>query len=126
MCVCVSVYVCILSALYAVKVRAEAMQAASEQTPSGMLSVIGKPQAKYNQACLLAREHCMSLGIPDPVCMVANYLFPDGRVIAGHQEVGYKHHSCISLTWWTRPVLLTLYLTLSSLLFAQRLWILPS
>lgn len=73
-------------ALYAVKVRAEAMQAASEQTPSGMLSVIGKPQAKYNQSCLLAREHCMSLGIPNPVCMVANYLFPDGRVIAGHQE----------------------------------------
>ncbi|XP_041934628.1 malonyl-CoA-acyl carrier protein transacylase, mitochondrial [Alosa sapidissima] len=73
-------------ALYAVKIRAEAMQAASEQTPSGMLSVIGKPQAKYNHACLLAREHCQSLGIQDPVCMVANYLFPDGRVIAGHQE----------------------------------------
>ncbi|KAL2103000.1 hypothetical protein ACEWY4_002168 [Coilia grayii] len=73
-------------ALYAVKVRAEAMQAASEQTPSGMLSVVGRPQAKYNHACLLAREHCQSLGIPNPVCMVANYLFPDGRVIAGHTE----------------------------------------
>lgn len=97
---CVSV--CVLPALYAVKVRAEAMQAASEQTPSGMLSVIGKPQAKYNYACLLAREHCMSLGIHNPVCMVANYLFPDGRVIAGHQEVGYKHCSHISVAWWTR------------------------
>uniref|UniRef100_A0AAY4EMF5 Malonyl-CoA-acyl carrier protein transacylase, mitochondrial n=1 Tax=Denticeps clupeoides TaxID=299321 RepID=A0AAY4EMF5_9TELE len=73
-------------ALYAVNVRARAMQAASEQTPSGMLSVVGRPQANYKHACLQAREHCQSQGIKDPVCMVANYLFPDGRVIAGHQE----------------------------------------
>ncbi|XP_047431555.1 malonyl-CoA-acyl carrier protein transacylase, mitochondrial [Mugil cephalus] len=73
-------------ALYAVKVRAEAMQAASEVVPSGMLSVIGKPQAQYKQACLQAKEHCKSLGVEEPVCSVANYLFPDGRVIAGHQE----------------------------------------
>ncbi|KAF7229265.1 malonyl-CoA-acyl carrier protein transacylase, mitochondrial [Nothobranchius furzeri] len=73
-------------ALYAVKVRAEAMQKASELVPSGMLSVIGKPQAQYKHACLQAKEHCRSLGIREPVCSVANYLFPDGRVIAGHQQ----------------------------------------
>ncbi|KAM9327832.1 malonyl-CoA-acyl carrier protein transacylase, mitochondrial [Pholidichthys leucotaenia] len=73
-------------ALYAVKVRAEAMQEASEQVPSGMLSVIGKPQARYKYACLQAKEHCKSLGLEDPVCSVANYLFPDGRVIAGHLQ----------------------------------------
>ncbi|XP_041709254.2 malonyl-CoA-acyl carrier protein transacylase, mitochondrial-like [Coregonus clupeaformis] len=73
-------------ALYAVKVRAEAMQKASELIPSGMLSVMGRPQAKYKHACLQAREHCLSLGIKEPVCSVANYLFPDGRVIAGHKE----------------------------------------
>ncbi|KAG7456252.1 hypothetical protein MATL_G00249670 [Megalops atlanticus] len=73
-------------ALYAVKVRAEAMQEASERVPSGMLSVIGRDQARYNYACLLAREHCQSLGVKDPVCSVANYLFPDGRVIAGHLQ----------------------------------------
>ncbi|KAJ8269170.1 hypothetical protein COCON_G00117770 [Conger conger] len=73
-------------ALYAVKVRAEAMQEASERVPSGMLSVMGRPDAKYNYACLQAREHCLSLGLQDPVCSVANYLFPDGRVIAGHQQ----------------------------------------
>ncbi|KAK2859047.1 hypothetical protein Q5P01_003667 [Channa striata] len=72
-------------ALYAVKVRAEAMQKASELLPSGMLSVIGRPQAQYKNACLQAKEHCKSLGIEEPVCSVANYLFPDGRVIAGHQ-----------------------------------------
>lgn len=76
-----------LLALYVVKVRAEAMQRASELVPSGMLSVIGRPQAQYKQACLQAKEHCRSLGIQEPVCSVANYLFPDGRVIAGHQQV---------------------------------------
>ncbi|XP_026857959.2 malonyl-CoA-acyl carrier protein transacylase, mitochondrial isoform X2 [Electrophorus electricus] len=73
-------------ALFAVKVRAEAMQKASDQTPSGMLSVIGRTQANYKHACLQAREHCLSLGIENPVCSIANYLFPDGRVIAGHLE----------------------------------------
>lgn len=73
-------------ALYAVKVRAEAMQRASELVPSGMLSVIGRPQAQYKYACLQAKEHCRSLGIEEPVCSVANYLFPDGRVLAGHQQ----------------------------------------
>ncbi|XP_039891388.1 malonyl-CoA-acyl carrier protein transacylase, mitochondrial [Simochromis diagramma] len=73
-------------ALYAVKVRAETMQKASELVPSGMLSVIGRPQAQYNYACLQAKEHCKSLGMENPVCSVANYLFPDGRVIAGHQQ----------------------------------------
>lgn len=76
-----------LSALYAVKVRAEAMQKASEMVRSGMLSVIGRPQAQYKNACLQAKEHCANLGIEEPVCSVANYLFPDGRVIAGHQKV---------------------------------------
>ncbi|XP_071358414.1 malonyl-CoA-acyl carrier protein transacylase, mitochondrial [Trachinotus anak] len=73
-------------ALYVVKVRAEAMQKASELAPSGMLSVIGRRQAHYRYACLQAREHCKSLGLEEPVCSVANYLFPDGRVIAGHQQ----------------------------------------
>ncbi|RVE56631.1 hypothetical protein OJAV_G00223490 [Oryzias javanicus] len=43
-------------------------------------------KAQYKQACLQAKEHCRSLGVQEPVCSVANYLFPDGRVIAGHQQ----------------------------------------
>ncbi|XP_039463585.1 uncharacterized protein LOC120436790 [Oreochromis aureus] len=54
------------------------MQKASELVPSGMLSVIGRPQDQYNYACLQAKEHCKSLGMENPVCSVANYLFPDG------------------------------------------------
>lgn len=84
-----------------VKVRAEAMQKASELIPSGMLSVMGRPQAKYKHACLQAREHCLSLGIKEPVCSVANYLFPDGRVIAGHKEVVDGWGAIILLSWVT-------------------------
>ncbi|KAK2492076.1 hypothetical protein MC885_012516 [Smutsia gigantea] len=72
--------------LYAVKIRAEAMQEASEAVPSGMLSVLGRPQSKFSFACLEAREHCKTLGIENPVCEVSNYLFPDCRVISGHLE----------------------------------------
>ncbi|XP_051818237.1 malonyl-CoA-acyl carrier protein transacylase, mitochondrial [Antechinus flavipes] len=72
--------------LHAVKVRAEAMQEASAAVPSGMLSVLGKPQTQYKRACLDAREHCQTLGIEQPVCEVANYLFPDCRVISGHLQ----------------------------------------
>ncbi|NXO04048.1 FABD protein, partial [Rhinopomastus cyanomelas] len=86
-------------ALYAVKVRAEAMQKASERVPSGMLSVIGRREANYKFACSEARKHCESLGIVNPVCEISNYLFPDSRVIAGHlealeflQENAQKYH----------------------------------
>ncbi|XP_042323036.1 malonyl-CoA-acyl carrier protein transacylase, mitochondrial [Sceloporus undulatus] len=73
-------------ALYAVKVRAEAMQEASEAVPSGMLSVIGRNNSDYFAACLEAREYCKSVGLENPVCEVSNYLFPDSRVIAGHLQ----------------------------------------
>ncbi|KAM3927120.1 malonyl-CoA-acyl carrier protein transacylase, mitochondrial [Leptodactylus fuscus] len=73
-------------ALYAVKIRAEAMQEASDAVPSGMLSVVGTPKTKYHLACAEAEEHCKTLGIAEPVCKVANFLFPNGRVIAGHKE----------------------------------------
>ncbi|XP_015278465.1 PREDICTED: malonyl-CoA-acyl carrier protein transacylase, mitochondrial [Gekko japonicus] len=73
-------------ALYAVKVRAEAMQEASETVPSGMLSVIGQHNSDYVAACIDARKHCKSVGIEDPICEVSNYLFPDSRVIAGHLQ----------------------------------------
>uniref|UniRef100_A0A2K6U327 Malonyl-CoA-acyl carrier protein transacylase, mitochondrial n=2 Tax=Saimiri boliviensis TaxID=27679 RepID=A0A2K6U327_SAIBB len=72
--------------LYAVKIRAEAMQEASDAVPSGMLSVLGQPESKFSLACLEAREHCKSLGIENPVCEVSSYLFPDCRVISGHLE----------------------------------------
>lgn len=79
--------------LYAVKIRAEAMQEASEAVPSGMLSVLGQRQSKFAFACLEAQEHCRTRGIENPVCEVSNYLFPDCRVISGHLEVGVGRSS---------------------------------
>ncbi|TRY97504.1 hypothetical protein DNTS_013756 [Danionella cerebrum] len=73
-------------ALFAVKVRAEAMQSASDLVHSGMLTVFGQNKTNYIQACAQAREHCLSLGIQNPVCSIANYLYPDVLVIAGHME----------------------------------------
>ncbi|XP_028672832.1 malonyl-CoA-acyl carrier protein transacylase, mitochondrial [Erpetoichthys calabaricus] len=73
-------------ALFAVRLRAEAMQHASEIASSGMLSVVGSPQSKYNHACVEAQNYCKELGMENPVCTIASYLFPDGRVIAGHLQ----------------------------------------
>jgi len=69
-----------------VKVRAEAMQAAAELTPSGMMTVIYGPDSHLKFACLAAKEWCKKQGIENAECSVANYLFPHCKVIAGNDE----------------------------------------
>lgn len=64
------------------------MQLASEITPSGMMTVFFGPNSKINTACADARKHCESLGLEAVECKVANFLYPDCKVIAGNQEVG--------------------------------------
>lgn len=73
-------------AIRLVKVRAEAMQLASEIVPSGMMTVFYGPDSKLNYACLQAREWCLQRGIENPECCVANYLYPQCKVVAGHLE----------------------------------------
>lgn len=70
-----------------VKVRAEAMQFASDMTPSGMMTVFYGPDSELSAACNLARKHCESLGLQLIDCRVANFLYPDCKVIAGNNEV---------------------------------------
>lgn len=70
-----------------VKVRAEAMQLASEMTPSGMMTVFFGPNSKLNTACAEARKHCEALGLENVECKVANFLYPECKVIAGNKEV---------------------------------------
>ncbi len=78
----------LLPAIRVLKVRAEAMQAASELTPSGMMSVMLNAKSKLKFALHTARQYCSKeLGMENPVCAVANYLHPDCKVIAGHREV---------------------------------------
>ncbi|XP_067651469.1 probable malonyl-CoA-acyl carrier protein transacylase, mitochondrial [Haliotis asinina] len=70
-----------------VKVRAEAMQRASEETPSGMMTVFCGHDTKLNFALHAAKEYCrVKLHMPNPVCCIANYLFPECKVVAGNME----------------------------------------
>jgi [acyl-carrier-protein] S-malonyltransferase len=60
-----------------VQQRGEAMQAASDQSPSGMLSLIGLEPAKVEELCNQARE--------GDVLRVANFLCPSNYVVSGHK-----------------------------------------
>lgn len=73
-------------ALYLIQVRAEAMQRASENVKTGMLSVVGRNKARYNYMCKEAATYCQNNGVKDALCRVANYLYPDARVLAGNVE----------------------------------------
>ena len=73
-----------------VKVRGEAMQQASEEVPSGMMTVFLRPESKLKFACHTARRYCSErLNIEDPVCQIANFLYPECKVVAGHEEVSH-------------------------------------
>ncbi|XP_041455143.1 malonyl-CoA-acyl carrier protein transacylase, mitochondrial-like [Lytechinus variegatus] len=74
-------------AIHLIKIRAESMQLASEAVSSGMISVVGGKKARYKFICKEAENYCRNHhGIAHPVCKVANYLYPDARVLAGHTE----------------------------------------
>jgi len=67
-------------AIKVVGVRAAAMQAAAEATNGKMVSVVGVTDAPLKGLCLLAENRT------GKVVKIANYLFPKGRVVAGHAE----------------------------------------
>jgi malonyl CoA-acyl carrier protein transacylase len=63
------------------------MQHASEQAPSGMMSVFVNRQSELNLAMLGARKWCAKLRIDEPhVCEIANYLYSGCKVIGGNKE----------------------------------------
>ncbi|GFS64580.1 malonyl-CoA-acyl carrier protein transacylase, mitochondrial [Nephila pilipes] len=68
------------------KIRGEAMQAASDLEPTGMMTVFLQPCAKIKLACIEARKWCEEQTIFNAECRVAIYLFPDCKVISGHLE----------------------------------------
>lgn len=70
-------------ALKVVKVRAESMSAAANAgKPHGMLSVVGLSDTDLEGICSQVKQ---KLG-KDTVCQIANYLFPQGRVVSGHKD----------------------------------------
>ncbi|WIA23708.1 hypothetical protein OEZ85_000395 [Tetradesmus obliquus] len=73
--------------LKVVKARGAAMAAAAAAVAPGgrshgMLSVVGLGDADLERLCQEARQQ---LG-GDTVCQLANYLFPQGRVVSGHAD----------------------------------------
>ncbi|XP_046391347.1 probable malonyl-CoA-acyl carrier protein transacylase, mitochondrial [Ischnura elegans] len=72
------------NAVNLVKVRAKAMQLASDLVDGGMMTVMYGPDSNIGYACLKARQWCEEKGIEKPECRVANYLYPHCKVIAGN------------------------------------------
>ncbi|XP_063612986.1 probable malonyl-CoA-acyl carrier protein transacylase, mitochondrial [Penaeus indicus] len=73
-------------AIRLVKVRAEAMQLASEMVPSGMMTVLYGPDSRLGFACSVAKEFCQRQGLTEVDCRIASYLYPHCKVIAGNEE----------------------------------------
>uniref|UniRef100_A0A1B0GK88 Putative malonyl coa-acyl carrier protein transacylase n=1 Tax=Lutzomyia longipalpis TaxID=7200 RepID=A0A1B0GK88_LUTLO len=69
-----------------VQVRAEAMQLASDAAAGGMATVLYGPDSKVGQACLKAKEWCVERGVESPECLIANYLYPHCKVVAGSMK----------------------------------------
>lgn len=62
------------------------MQMASNLHEGGMATVLCGPDHKLNLAILRAKEWCLNQGVEKPECAIANYLFPNGKVLAGSKE----------------------------------------
>ena len=96
-CVRVNWFEFLFLALEVVKARATAMQKATESVDSGMMTTFLGPGNQMNYAMLTARKYCEArLGIEDPVCQVANYLYTECKVVAGHTQV-CKLYICVTI-----------------------------
>nr|XP_023022242.1 probable malonyl-CoA-acyl carrier protein transacylase, mitochondrial [Leptinotarsa decemlineata] len=73
-------------ALQLVNIRAEAMQLAAEAYKGGMLTIMIRPDSKLNYACLKAKDWAVDKGDPIPECKIANYLYPDCKVVSGSES----------------------------------------
>ncbi|XP_072948163.1 probable malonyl-CoA-acyl carrier protein transacylase, mitochondrial [Epargyreus clarus] len=72
-------------ALRLVELRTAAMQAAAAERAGGMLTLWLAPDARLG-ALLAAARDAAAAHVAQPVCQVANYLFPGCKVIAGDEE----------------------------------------
>ncbi|CAH8486164.1 unnamed protein product [Schistosoma turkestanicum] len=73
--------------LHIIRVRAEAMQKACDEKAGAMMTVFLNPGSPLNLGIAAAINHCeVRHNIQDPCCKIANYLYPDCKVIAGNKE----------------------------------------
>ncbi len=61
-----------------VRRRGEAMQAAADRTPGGMVSVLTLEQSKVEELCIAARQN--------EILQIANYLCPGNYAVSGHRS----------------------------------------
>ncbi|CAF1254112.1 unnamed protein product [Rotaria sp. Silwood1] len=70
-----------------IKTRAEAMQSASNEVNSGMMSVFVGRETKLTLAIEAAREWCNKyMKIDVPCIQIANHMYAECKVLAGHKE----------------------------------------
>ena len=67
-----------------VQKRGKAMQAASDATPSGMVSILGLDQEKVEALCQQAKQES---GTPNGVLQIANLLGPGNIVVSGNNAL---------------------------------------
>ncbi|CAH8507317.1 unnamed protein product [Schistosoma rodhaini] len=73
--------------LHIIRVRAEAMQKACDEKAGAMITVFVNPGSPLKLGIAAAINHCeVRHKIQNPCCKVANYLYPDCKVIAGNKE----------------------------------------
>lgn len=72
-------------ALRLAELRAAAMRAAAAERPGGMLTVWLAAAADVPELLRRARDAAAERGVAAPVCDVANYLYPQCRVLAGDE-----------------------------------------
>lgn len=77
------------------------MQSCSEARQSGLLVTILNADAKLNYAMKLAREWCQQKeGIEEPVCEVANHLYPHCKVVGGDAKVSDDVTIGATVVWY--------------------------
>jgi len=78
-----------------IKARAEAMQSASNEVNSGMMSVFIGRETKLTLAIEAAREWCNKyMKIDVPCIQIANHMYAECKVLAGHKEVCLSFSAC--------------------------------
>ncbi|KER32799.1 hypothetical protein X801_08688 [Opisthorchis viverrini] len=73
--------------LHVIRVRAEAMQKACDRIKGAMTSVFLSHDSQLKLAISAALEHCKThYKLENPECRIANYLYSDCKVVAGHLQ----------------------------------------
>lgn len=81
-----------------VKVRATAMQSASQLVPGGMIKVHFGASGQVGKACHLAKMYCQEqLQMVDCVCSITTYLYPGCKIISGNREVLFPFHFLLKI-----------------------------